>query len=51
MYSFRQIFGDRVFFAVVDEKGNIVAQDTDKSICEEAFMNYRGPYKDKEIEV
>lgn len=45
MYSFRQIFGDRVFFAIVDENGNIVAQDTNKSVCEKAFMDYYGPEK------
>lgn len=45
MYSFRQIFGDRVFFAVVNEQGNIVAQDANKSVCEKAFMDYYGPEK------
>lgn len=46
MYSFRQLFGDTIrLFAVVDEDGNIVAQDADKSVCEKAFMDYYGPKK------
>lgn len=46
MYSFRQLFGDTIrLFAIVDEQGNIVAQDSDKSVCEKAFMDYYGPEK------
>ena len=46
MYSFRQIDdGRRIFFGVVDEDGNIVLQDADKSVCEKAFMDYYGPKK------